>query len=65
MYKIAKKDGKILVVDANDKVVYTSSSDGYIVYKSDLGAEVAKVSDMSDFKLLFALANVITFPNLA
>jgi len=62
MYKVVKKDGKTFVVDANDKVVYASPNDGYVIYKSEMGAQVAKVSDMTDIQLLAALANVIKLP---
>jgi hypothetical protein len=61
MYKVVKKDGKTFVIDVNEKVVYASQNDGYLIYKLSGSDKVVveKVSDMTDQALLMGLANAV------
>jgi hypothetical protein len=61
MYKINRKEGKVIVTDSDGRVVYSADPDSILVYRrqSDQKVEAAKVSGFTDEALLIALANVV------
>jgi len=63
MYTVVKREGKILVLDADERPVFTSSEDGYIVWRGKVaGSEdvlVSRVKDLSDTQLLTAIAKAV------
>jgi hypothetical protein len=63
MYTIVRKEGKVLVLDADSKPVYVSPEDAYLIHHGDvLGTEqivVSRVKDLKDDQLLLALAKVV------
>ena len=56
-----RKEGTIFIVDGNDKPVYASLENGYLIQKRNvLGNDqlvVSKVKDLTDDQLLLAVAN--------
>jgi hypothetical protein len=63
MYTVVRKEGKIFVVDVDNKPVYASVEDAYIIHRGDvLGSEqvvVSRVKDLKDDQLLLAIAKVV------
>ena len=60
MYKVSRKDGKIMVTDTNGKIIYSAEADSIVVYKHQTGNIIAeKISGMTDEGLLMALADVV------
>jgi len=64
MYRVEKKDGKILVWDANDKCVYSASETSYIIHRAnrESNIQVSIIRDLTDYQLLTALANSVKLP---
>jgi hypothetical protein len=61
MYRVEKKDGRVLVYDAKDKCVYSAPETSYLIFNipNTGGIQVAVVGKMTDFQLLTALANAV------
>ena len=64
MYRIEKAEGRTIVYDWNEKVVYSSPDDAYIAYTPQVGLSkgnlsVVKVGSMSETQLHTALANAV------
>jgi len=58
MYEVKRKDGKIIIYDWNDKVVYNVKDASVVVYRNTAGEiVVAEAGTLTDVQLLTALAN--------
>jgi hypothetical protein len=62
MYKVTRKDGKIIVTDSNNQVIYAAEADSIIVYKKSESGNVfaEKIGGLADEGLLIALANAVS-----
>ena len=62
MYKVERKDGRVIVVDWNDKPVYSASDESYIIYKPGVTANptAVRLKALTDDQVLTALATAIT-----
>jgi hypothetical protein len=60
MYKIERKDGRVVISDWNGKIIYGASDDDLVVYKTPVGTVTTnKVSELTDPQLLIALASPV------
>ena len=58
MYEIERKENEV-IIRKGGHAVYSAPLTAYIIYKSGDDQLVSKVKDLTDEKLLLALANVI------
>ena len=63
MYRVERSDGRIVIRDWNDKVIYSVPEDSYIVVReNNRQIKVAVIGKMTDAQLLSALAEAVKLP---
>jgi hypothetical protein len=66
MYKVKREDGNVKVFDEDGREVYAGDAQSFIIYRSDSKdtvLDVSKIKDLSDDKLLLALATAVRLPD--
>ncbi len=59
VYNIQKKDGKTIVYDWQNGIIWSGSDGDFILYTGPNGPTADKVGNMSDAQILTALASSI------
>jgi hypothetical protein len=61
VYKVERKDGRVMIRDWNDKMIYSATDDSYVVYRLQEGGNplVVQVKSLTDKQLLTALATAV------
>jgi hypothetical protein len=63
MYRVERSNGKVLIRDWDNKLVYSSTDDAYIIYNRAVNdITVEQVKDLKDHELLMALAQSVKLP---
>jgi len=63
MYRVDKKDGRILVYDLNDRCVYSAPESSYVITKEDgKSLQVVKIGNLTDQQVLMVLASSVKLP---
>ncbi|MBZ5594189.1 MAG: hypothetical protein LAP39_18255 [Acidobacteriia bacterium] len=58
MYTVKRDDGEATITDKDGRVVFKASTDSYVVY-DDGSVSAKKIKDLTDDKLLIALAKAV------
>ena len=65
MYRIERKDGKIIIFDNNNKPVYNATDDSWIITRSggaSASAQAIQIGKLTDHQLLTALSSAVKLP---
>lgn len=59
MYNVQKKDGKTIIYDWQNSIIWSASDGDFILYSGPNGPTADKVGNLSDAQILTALASSI------
>lgn len=63
MYRVEKKDGRVLVYDLNDRLIYSAPESSYVVTKEDgKSPQVVQLKDRTEHQILMLLASAVKLP---
>ena len=63
MYRVERKDGRILIYDLNDRCVYSAPETSYVITKEDgKSPQVVQLKERTDHQILQLLASAVKLP---
>jgi hypothetical protein len=62
MYRVERKDGRIIVYDLNDKPVYNASEASWVVTSENGKVQAVQLKERTDSQLLILLATAVKLP---